>query len=57
MKEINKTSQDLKIEIIKNSPRKTTLEVENVGKRSGVTDTSITNRVQEIEERISKKLP
>jgi hypothetical protein len=57
MKEINKTSQDLKIEIIKNSPRKTTLEVENVGKRSGVTDTSISNRVQEIEERISKKLP
>ena len=30
-----------------------TLEIENLGKRSGVIDASITNRVQEIEERIS----
>ena len=29
------------------------LEMENLGKRSGVTDASINNRVQEIEERIS----
>jgi hypothetical protein len=27
--------------------------MENLGKKSGVTDASITNRVQEIEERIS----
>jgi hypothetical protein len=31
----------------------TTLEIENLGKRSGVIDSSITNRTQEIEERIS----
>ena len=29
------------------------LEIENLGKRSGVIDASITNRIQEIEERIS----
>ena len=29
------------------------LEMENLGKRSGTTDVSITNRIQEIEERIS----
>jgi hypothetical protein len=28
------------------------LEMENLGKRSGITDVSITNRVQKIEERI-----
>jgi uncharacterized coiled-coil protein SlyX len=27
--------------------------MENLGKRSGITDVSITNRIQEIEERIS----
>jgi hypothetical protein len=31
----------------------TTLEIENLGKRSGVIDASITNRIQEIEERFS----
>ena len=31
----------------------TTLELEILGKRSGVIDSSITNRIQEIEERIS----
>ena len=52
VKELNKTIQDLKMEIetIKKSQRETTLELENLGKRSGVIDTSITNR---IEERIS----
>ena len=35
------------------SQKETTLEVENLGKRSGVIDGSITNRIQEIEERIS----
>jgi hypothetical protein len=32
---------------------KTNLKKENLGKRSGITDVSITNRIQEIEERIS----
>ena len=47
--------QDLKIEVetIKKSQRETTLEIENLGKRSGGIDASITNRIQEIEERIS----
>jgi uncharacterized coiled-coil protein SlyX len=31
----------------------TTLEIENIEKRSGVIDASITNRIQEIEDRIS----
>ena len=55
VKELNKTIQDLKMEIetIKKSQRETTLELENLGKRSGVIDASITNRIQEIEERIS----
>ena len=45
---MNKTIQDLKMEIetIKKSWRETTLELENLGK--------ITNRIQEIEERISE---
>jgi prefoldin subunit 5 len=55
VKELNKTIQDLKMEIetIRKSQRETTLEIENLGKRSGVIDASITNRIQEIEERIS----
>jgi hypothetical protein len=52
---MNKTSQDLimEIETIKKSQRETTLEIENLGKRSGVIDASITNRIQQIEKRIS----
>jgi uncharacterized coiled-coil protein SlyX len=55
VKELNKTIQDLKMEIetIKKSKRETTLEIENLGKRSGVIDASIINRIQELEERIS----
>jgi uncharacterized coiled-coil protein SlyX len=55
VKERNKTIQDLKLELetIKKSQRETTLELENQGKRSGVIDASITNRIQELEERIS----
>jgi hypothetical protein len=30
-----------------------TLEMENLGKQTGITDVSITNRIQEIEEGIS----
>jgi hypothetical protein len=54
VKERNKTVQDLKTELetIKKPQRDTTLELENLGKRSGVIDASITNRIQEIEERI-----
>ena len=52
---MNKTIQDLKIEIgtIKESQRETALELENLGKRSGDIDASITNRIQELEESIS----
>ena len=55
MKELKKTNHDLKMEVetIKKSQRETTLERENLGKRSGVIHTSITNRIKEIEERIS----
>jgi hypothetical protein len=55
MKEWNKTIQDLKmyIETLKKTQRETTLNMENLGKRSGVTGTSITNRMQVIEERFS----
>jgi uncharacterized coiled-coil protein SlyX len=55
VKELNNTIQDLKreIETMKKSQRKATLEIENLEKRSGVIDISITNRLQEIEERIS----
>jgi prefoldin subunit 5 len=55
VKELNKTIQDLKMEVetIKKSERETTLEIEILGKRSGTIDASITNRIQEMEERIS----
>jgi prefoldin subunit 5 len=55
VKELNKTIQDLKreAETIKKSQRETTLEIEKLGKKSGVIDASITNRIQKIEERIS----
>jgi predicted nucleic acid-binding Zn-ribbon protein len=55
VKEFNKTTQDLKMEVetIKKSQVETTLEIENLGKRSGVIGVSITNRIQEIDERIS----
>ena len=55
MKELNKTIKDLKMEVetIKKSQRETTQEIGNLGKRSGVIDASVTNRIQEIEERFS----
>ena len=44
----------MEIGSIKKSQRKTTLEIKKkLGKRSGVINTSITNRIQETEERIS----
>jgi hypothetical protein len=49
VKELNKTTQNLKMEIetIKKSQRETTLEIETLGKRSGATDANITSRLQE----------
>jgi hypothetical protein len=38
---------------IKKSQSKTTLEIENLGKRSGVIKACIINRTQEIKEKIS----
>jgi hypothetical protein len=43
----------MEVEIIKKSQRETTLEIEIIGKKSGAIDASITNRIQEMEERIS----
>jgi hypothetical protein len=43
----------MEIETRKKSQRETTLWMENLGKRSRVMDISISNRIQEIEERIS----
>jgi chaperonin cofactor prefoldin len=53
--ELNKTIQDVKIKVetIKKTQREITLKIEILGKKSGVTDASITNRIQEMEERIS----
>jgi hypothetical protein len=44
--ELNKTIQDLKMEVetIKKTQRETTLEIENLGKKSGTIDASISNR-------------
>jgi predicted nucleic acid-binding Zn-ribbon protein len=55
VKEFNKTIQYLKMEVetIKKSQRETTLEIETLGKKSGTIDASISNRIQEMEERIS----
>jgi chromosome segregation ATPase len=55
LKELKQTIQDLKMEVetIKKSQRETTLEIENLGKKSGTIDASISNRIQQMEERIS----
>jgi predicted nucleic acid-binding Zn-ribbon protein len=55
VKELNKAIQDLKMELetIMKLQRETTLKIENLGKKSGVIDASVTNRIQEIEEKIS----
>ena len=53
MKEFNESIQDLKIETIKKSQMETNLKIENLVKRSGVMDASITNRIKGIEERIT----
>jgi hypothetical protein len=55
VKELNKTIQDLKMEVetIKKSQRERAMEIEILGKKSGTIDVSISNRIQEMEERIS----
>ena len=52
---MNKAFQDLKVEVetIKNTQMEANLEMENLGKRSGIIDVRITNRIQEIKEQIS----
>jgi wobble nucleotide-excising tRNase len=53
--ELNNTIQDLKmkVETIKITQSETTLEIEILGKKSEAIDASISNRIQEMEERIS----
>jgi seryl-tRNA(Sec) selenium transferase len=43
----------MEIETMKKSQRETTLEIETLGKKSGIIDVSISNRIQEMEVRIS----
>jgi hypothetical protein len=43
----------MEIETIEKSQRETTLELENLGKRSGNIDASITKKIQEMEGRFS----
>jgi hypothetical protein len=42
----------MEVETIKKTQRETTVEIETLGKKSGTTDASISNRMHEIEERI-----
>jgi hypothetical protein len=53
--EMNKTILDLKREVdtIKKTQNEATLLIETLGKTSGTIDASISNRIQEMEERIS----
>jgi hypothetical protein len=43
----------VELEIIKKTQMWANLEMKNLGKKSEITDVSITNRIQEIEERIT----
>jgi uncharacterized coiled-coil DUF342 family protein len=54
MMEMNKTILDLKKEVdtIKKSQTEATVEIETLGMKSGTIHASISNRIQEIEERI-----
>jgi hypothetical protein len=55
VKELNKDIQDLKMEVktIKKSQKNIILEIQNLGKMTGDTDVSISNKIQEIDQRIS----
>ena len=43
----------MEVETIKKTQRETTLEIKTLGKKSGTIDASISNRIKEMEERIS----
>jgi hypothetical protein len=43
----------MEVETIKKTQRETNLEIETLGKKSGNIDASISNRIQEMEKRIS----
>jgi hypothetical protein len=45
----------MEVETIKISQMETTLEIETLGKKSGTIDVSISNKIQEMEERISSE--
>ena len=51
---MNKTSQGLKVETetTKETQNEETLKIKILGKKTGTTDVSITNRIQELEEKI-----
>jgi predicted nucleic acid-binding Zn-ribbon protein len=53
--DLNKTIQDLKKEVdtIKKTQSEAMLEIETLGNKSGTIDASISNRIQEMEDRIS----
>jgi chromosome segregation ATPase len=53
--DLNKTIQGLyrEVETIKKTQRERTLEIETLGKKSGTIHASISNKIQEMEERIS----
>jgi cell division protein FtsL len=55
--EMNKTILELKREVdtMKKTQSEATLEVETLGKKSGTIDASISNRIQEMEEKISSE--
>ncbi|KAL6082496.1 hypothetical protein STEG23_002745 [Scotinomys teguina] len=55
IKQVNETVQELKTEIeaIKKTQTEGKLEMDNLSKLTGTTDASITNRTQEVEDRIS----
>jgi hypothetical protein len=56
--ELNKSIQDLRreVETTKKTQSETTLENETLGKKSGSTNVSISNRIQEMEDRNSGAL-
>ena len=56
---MNKTIKDIKWEeeTIKKSQSKTALKLENLGKYSGVIDSNINNRIEEIEESQMLRIP
>jgi hypothetical protein len=43
----------MEVETIQKTQRETTLEIESLGKETGTIDASISNRIQEVKERVS----